>query len=227
MPDRPRGWRPRRSDKNDMHPSKASDPAFIKALAEIAARIAGPLAEIDPKRLPIHMYLAGGAAVHYYTGARTTGDVDAVFSARVLLPEDLDVNYIDAQGQHRLLYFDRQYSDTLALMHEDAQDDSLPLTILGVDPRVLDIRALSPADLAVSKIGRFEDRDRSDIEALARAKLITARAVRRRANEALGSYVGNTDRVRTSIDLACRLIEASAPRLAAAKTKSRGRVKPR
>jgi len=209
-----------------MHPSKASDPAFIKALSEIAARIAGPLAEIDPKRLPIHMYLAGGAAVHYYTGARPTGDVDAVFSARVLLPEDLDVNYIDAQGQHRLLYFDRQYNDTLALMHEDAQEDSLSLTILGVDPRVLDVRALSPVDLAVSKIGRFEDRDRSDIEALARAKLITARTVRRRANKALGSYVGNTDRIRTSIDLACRLIEASVPRLAAAKSKPRRRATP-
>ncbi len=209
-----------------MRPSKASDPAFIKALSEIAARIAGPLAEIDPKRLPVHMYLAGGAAVHYYTGARHTGDVDAAFSTRVLLPEDLDVNYIDAEGRHRLLYFDRQYSDTLALMHESARDDSLSLTILGVDPRVLDIRALSPVDLAVSKIGRFEDRDRSDIEALADARLITARTVRRRANEALASYVGNTDRVRTSIDLACRLIEARASRLAVAKTEARRRTKP-
>lgn len=208
-----------------MHPSKASDPAFIKALSEIAARIARPLAEIDPKRLPIRMYLAGGAAVHYYTGARSTGHVDAVFSARVLLPEDLDVNYIDTQGQHRLLYFDRHYNDTLGLMHEGARDDSVSLTILGVDPRVLDVRAFSPVDLAVSKIGRFEDRDRSDIEALARAKLITARAVRRRANEALGSYVGTNDRVRTSIDLACRLIEVAAPHFAAAKTKPRARAK--
>ena len=204
-------------------PSKAADPAFIKALAEIAARIAGPLAELDSTRLPIRMYLAGGAAVHYYAGGRASADVDAVFSARMLLPEDLDVNYIDAHGKHRLLYFDRQYNDALALTHENAQDDSVPLTILGVDPRVLEIRALSPVDLAVSKIGRFEDHDRGDIETLARAGLITADEVRRRANEALDYYVGGKDKVRTSIDLACRIIEASAPPRPGARRTSRAR----
>jgi hypothetical protein len=41
------------------------------------------------------------------------------------------------------------------------------------------VRALSPVDLAVSKIGRFEDDDRRDIAALAHHGLITQRAVRR------------------------------------------------
>jgi hypothetical protein len=195
-----------------MRPSKAADPALIKALTEIVARIAGPLAEIAPTRLPIRMFLAGGAAVHFYVGGRVSEDVDANFSARMLLPEDLDVNYIDAHGKHRLLYFDRQYNDTYALMHEDARDDAVALTLLGVDPRVIEVRALSPVDLAVSKLSRFEDHDRDDIAALARAGLISAVAVRQRANEALDYYVGGKDRVRTAIDLACRLIEANRPR---------------
>ena len=106
-----------------VHLSAAADPRFVKAFAEIAARIAAALAPAARAQLPVKMYLAGGAAVHFYTGARTTGDVDAVFSKRLLLPDDLDVNYVDSKGQARLLYFDRQYNDTLGLMHEDAQDD--------------------------------------------------------------------------------------------------------
>jgi hypothetical protein len=204
-------------------PSKDADPAFLQALTEIAARIAAPLAPADRKRLPVRMYLAGGAAIHYYTGARTTEDIDAVFSTRVLLPQDLEVYYVNAQGEPRLLYFDRQYNDTLGLLHEDAQQDSIPLTIPGVDARVLEVRALSPVDLAVSKIGRFEDDDRRDIAALAHHGLITQRAVRRRAEEALSYYVGNTDRVRTSLELACQLIEANSPTDVATVKPVRGR----
>jgi hypothetical protein len=155
------------------------------------------------------MYVAGGAAMHYYTGARTTEDVDAVFSTRVLLPEDLEVYYVNARGEPRLLYFDRQHNDTLGLMHEDARQDSIPLMLPGVDACVLETRALSPVDLAVSKIGRFEDHDRDDIATLARHGLITERALRRRAEEALSYYVGDTERVRTSLELACRLLAAN------------------
>ncbi len=137
--------------------SEAADAQFVKAFGEIAARIAAPLSGADRAQLPVKMYLAGGAAVHCYTGARTTGDIDAVFSRRLLLPDDLDVNYIDAKGQARLLYLDRQYNDTLALMHEDAQVDAIPLPLVGVDPKLLEVRLLTPVDLAVGV--RFEGHD--------------------------------------------------------------------
>jgi hypothetical protein len=193
--------------------SEAADAQFVKAFGEIAARIAAPLSAADRTQLPVKMYLAGGAAVHFYTGARTTGDIDAVFSRRLLLPDDLDVNYIDAKGQARLLYFDRQYNDTLALMHEDAQDDAIPLPLVGVDPKLLEVRLLAPVDLAVSKIGRFEVHDQEDIAALARERLITAKDVRKRAEEALRGYVGNVSGVRVSIELAMQLIaQAATPR---------------
>jgi hypothetical protein len=197
-------------------PSGNADPAFVEALAEIARGIAASLSSVDRRRLPVRMILAGGAAMHYYTGSRTTEDVDAVFSARVLLPDDLDAYYVDASGSHRLLYFDRQYNDTLGLVHEDARDDSIPIVLPGVDPGVLEVRALAPVDIAVSKIGRFEEHDREDIVTLARRALISERAVRRRAEEALSYYVGNPDRTRTSLQLAIDLIRANRPRSRAA-----------
>ncbi|MSR09029.1 MAG: hypothetical protein EXR82_05795 [Gammaproteobacteria bacterium] len=128
------------------------------------------------------------------------------FSRRIALPENLEVAYLDADGAARLLYFDRQYSDTLGLRHEDAYDDSVPLALEGGDATVLDVRLLSALDLAVSKIGRFSSQDRDDIAALARHRLISAAALRRRAGEALRGYVGDTRRVQGSIELASRVV---------------------
>jgi len=67
---------------------------------------------------------------------------------------------------------------------------------------------LSPVDLAVTKLSRFADQDREDIELLAKRGLIDSASVRKRAEEALGGYVGDVGSVRTSIDIACRLIES-------------------
>jgi hypothetical protein len=152
------------------------------------------------------MYVAGGAAMHFYTGERISLDVDAAFSHRIALPENLEVAYRDADGAARMLYLDRNYSDTLALLHEDSYDDSIALTLDGIDPKVLDVRLLSPVDLAVSKLGRFASHDRDDIAALARHGLITSKALRERAEDAVGGYVGAIDRVRGSIEIGCRIV---------------------
>jgi hypothetical protein len=109
-------------------------------------------------------------------------------------------------GAARLLYFDRQYSDTCALRHEDAYDDSVLLSLEGHDDRVLEVRLLSALDLAVSKLGRFSSQDRDDITALARRKLIESGPLRLRAEQALSAYVGNTERVQGSIEIACRIV---------------------
>ena len=150
--------------------------------------------------------------MHLYVGERVSRDIDASFSHRIALPENLEVTYRDADGAARLLYFDRQYTDTLGLLHEDAYDDSVDLTLEGVDSKVLDVRLLSALDLAVSKIARFDGHDRGDIEALARRKLIASTALRRRAEDALTAYVGDTARLRTSIGLAFRLVKDAEER---------------
>lgn len=102
------------------------------------------------------------------------------------------------------------FDDSFALLHQRAHDDALPLAPEGVDVRRLRVKLLTPLDLAVSKLSRFSEHDQADIRALAQAQLIGANALRRRAEEALPDYVGNLDRIRTPILLACRLISNAA-----------------
>ena len=190
-----------------MLPDPSARPEYVGAFRKIVARIERTLAGAPKRSLPLKMYVAGGAAMHLYTGERVSEDIDAVFSRRVALPEDLEVSYCDADGHARLLYFDRQYNDTLGLLHEDAHDDSIVLQLEGIDPKIVEVRLLSPLDLAVSKVGRLSDQDRDDIAVLARRGLVTSTTLRRRAEEAAGGYVGDLERLRNSIDIACRIVE--------------------
>jgi hypothetical protein len=194
-----------------MRPEPYTQPEYVAAFRDLASRIEASLVHVTPTALPIRMYVAGGAALHFHTGERVSVDVDAVFSRRIALPERLDVAYRDHDGAARLLYFDRQYNDTLGLMHEDAYDDSLPLTLDGIDSRVLDVRVLTPLDLAVSKLGRFSEQDRSDIAALARRGLVSAPGIEARALEALGGYVGDTRRLQGNIAAVAKIVAASCP----------------
>jgi len=190
-----------------MQPDSKARAEYVEAFRQVVARIASALEQAPGSVLPIKMYVAGGAALHFYTGERVSRDIDAVFSRGVVLPDDLDVAYRDADGAARLLYFDRQYNDALSLIHEDAQDDSIPLSLQGIDAGILDVRLLAPLDLAVSKLSRFSEGDRNDIASLARHQLIGSAGLRRRAQEALAGYVGSVDRARGSIELACRIVE--------------------
>lgn len=190
-----------------MQPSRAIRPQYLAAFTELIQRIAEPLRELPKRSLPIKMYVAGGAAVHFYTGERISNDIDAVFSKRIALPGDLEVTYQDPDGAARLLYFDRQYNDSFALMHEDAHDDSVPLTLKEIDASVLEVRLLSALDLAVRKISRFSSQDRDDITALAKHDLIKSAALRRRSLEAMKNYVGDLGALKSTIEFACRIVE--------------------
>lgn len=193
-----------------MRPSDRANPQYLEALDELVARIQRAVGALPEGSEPIRMIIAGGAAVHCYTGVRLSRDVDAVFSRRIALPADITVAYRDPDGAARYLYLDTQYSDTLSPMHEDAYQDAMRLKLPGVNPGIIDLRILAPVDLAVSKLGRFSDIDRSDIEALAREGLLKASALRTRAEGALAGFVGDLRRLRGSIDIACRLVEACA-----------------
>ena len=189
-----------------MRPDRNARPEYLAALREILHRIATSLSGSPPRALPVRMYLAGGAALHLYTGERVSRDIDATFSHRIALPENLEVAYRDADGAARLLYFDRQYNDTLGLLHEDAYEDSVPLALEGINSTALQVRVVSALDLAVSKLGRFSGQDQEDITTLARHKLINSAALRRRADDALRSYVGDTTRIQGAIAVAVRVV---------------------
>lgn len=192
-----------------MKPHRSVRAEYLQAFATIVARVTKSLAA-SPGKAPIRMYVAGGAALHLMTGARVSEDIDAVFSRRILLGDDIQVSYRDADGRARLLYLDRNYNDTLGLLHENAYEDSRAVTIPGVDRDVIEVRVLAPVDLAVTKLARFSEQDRADIELMAKAGMISAASLRKRATEALGGYVGDLDALRTSVDVACRLIDAAS-----------------
>ena len=65
-------------------------------------------------------------------------------------------------------------------------------------------------DLAVSKLSRFSEQDQDDIRALARHGLITAAALRRRAETALPDYVGNLERIKNAITIACGMVDKTS-----------------
>lgn len=145
---------------------------------------------------PLTVFLAGGMAVHLYTAKRVTTDIDAEFSARVVVPADLFVQVELPDGSTEDIYFDSNFSTTLGLMHEDYQHDSVPVD-LGL--RRITVRALSPVDLAVSKISRLADPDKEDIRDLVLAGLTNADEIEARAETALSYYIGNTTSLRFNI----------------------------
>ena len=194
-----------------MTPKIKAQDAYLKAFTEVLSRIQQTLKGSRPDVFPIRMYVAGGAALHLLTGARVSEDVDAVFSKRVLFNAEIEVSYRDPDGRARLLYLDRNYNDTLSLLHEDAHKDARSIDIPGTDKKLIDVRVLAPIDLAVSKLSPFVDQDREDILLLAREGLIDSASLRERAEQALGSYVGDLNPVRNSINIACRLIESAQP----------------
>src|SRR5436190_16071511 len=88
-----------------IRPDPNARPEYVAAFLEIADRIASSLSRLPRRVLPIRMSVAGGAALHLCTGERVSRDVDATFSRRIALPENLEVAYRDADGAARLLYF--------------------------------------------------------------------------------------------------------------------------
>ncbi|MBE0623997.1 MAG: hypothetical protein IH606_04190 [Burkholderiales bacterium] len=194
-----------------MKPKIKAQDAYLKAFAEVLTRIRQALEGSRPDVFPILMYVAGGAALYLLTGARVSEDVDAVFSKRVLFSEEIEVSYRDPDGRARILYLDRNYNDTLGLLHEDAHKDARAIDIPGIDRKLIDVRVLAPVDLAVSKLSRFADQDREDILLLAREGLIASASLRKRTEQALGGYVGDLSSVRNSMAIACRLIESAQP----------------
>lgn len=177
-----------------------------QAVAEVANRIDKALPDLKD---PIKMVIAGGVAVNFYCGARVTLDIDASFSARIMLPDDLVVPYTGPDGKVLSVHLDRNYNSTFALMHEDFEDDAVAVQGSEFTSKNVKLFLLSPVDLAVSKIARLEGPDREDIAELARAGLIHPKAVSERAREAMANYVGNTARLESNLKEALGIIEST------------------
>jgi len=148
------------------------------------------------------MVIAGGMAIHLYTAARVTTDVDAEFSKRILLPSDLIVETKNGN----MLYLDPSYNSSFALMHEDYLQDSVSVPI---GTELVHVFVLNPLDLIISKIARYSGPDAQDIADIISRFQIPAEEIKQRAEEALAGYVGNADYLRMNL----RDVLATADRL--------------
>ncbi len=178
-----------------------------KALDEMVGKIDATLKSYGYSGEPIKMTLAGGMAVSYYCGIRYTEDVDATFSRKILLPfDELVVNYTKEDGTDAIIYFDTNYTPSLALMHDDYEECVVEYANINTPDRNIKLFVLSPLDLAISKISRFSDQDVNDILSLARQHYFTIDEFKNRAMDALSYYIGNIESVKNSITIVCEKI---------------------
>lgn len=179
------------------------------ALARMLDRMDGYLRECGYHGPPVDMYIAGGIAVNYYCGSRYTEDIDASFSRRLMLPfHELTVDYTRTDGTPSFIYFDTQYNDTFALLHEDYRQDCVVWEGFDNAKRIIQVKVLSPLDLAVSKVARYSSQDREDILLLAEHGLFTVDAFEVRCREAMGFFVGDLRKIETSAFLLARDMRA-------------------
>ena len=201
----------------------AVDVGYVDAIGRLMKRIESLLKGVDPTKLPLRVYIAGGAAAFFHTGGRTSRDVDATLSLKLHLPTDLEEAYVDRDGNPASVYLDGRYTDTLGPLHEDAYKDAEALEIAGIDASKVDVRVLAPIDLAISKLGRLSDLDKADIAAMAAAGLIDPRAFERRAVEALDYYVGQPATPRVNLADALKIIRRNISASKRGKRPSKGR----
>ena len=141
----------------------------------------------------------GGCAVHVHTQSRGSADVDAEVASHGqadrseiigLLGDDAYI-FFDEEGVSQILELDPSFNTTLGPLHEDYEDRVIRLKTQSAIPNV-EVYVAGPIDVAISKLGRFGDRDQQDIQALLKLPFVDINEFERLAREAIGYYVGNS-----------------------------------
>jgi hypothetical protein len=175
--------------------NKVNQPRIHPCVTQAAQELLG-FKRVDAKT-PTTLYVGGGAACY--------GWLDGNFR----MSKDFDV---DMSGMHRhfeippeallpqklgLWHVDTKYTTNLSVMHEDFDRRALPIAKSGN----VTVSLLAPVDVAISKLDRFSERDRGDILALLRSKLVKKEEFIELANDAITTGVGLQSRLELSLRL--------------------------
>ena len=181
-------------------------PELIGHLSELSRRL-GKLER------PVHAWLAGGFAVYFYTQHRKLRDVDIKWSHRIPIPPDMRVFEIGQSDGDipDVVVMDGNFADVLGSYPPDWEKRSQE--VHRFDNIVLHV--IDPIDLAVSKVARFSECDRSNIRALAAIGLIDPDVFAARAEEALSCCVGD-------LSFVCHNLADAMEMVAAAKNRPAG-----
>lgn len=144
----------------------------------------------------------GGCAVHVHTQTRGSADIDAEITSHgyaekseviALLDEDAYI-FSDEEGISQVLERDSNFNTTLGPLHEDYEDRIIRLVTQSNIPNV-EVYIASAIDVAISKLGRFGDRDQQDIQSLLKLPYVDIDEFERLAQEAINYYVGNQSQI--------------------------------
>ena len=166
------------------------DTPLSKAILSLFERALPMLEGKPPGALKIYVF--GGCALHILTNARGSADVDAelIASERLLIAEVKAVflapEDFEADGEDLSVVFDQAFNNSLCPLHENFEHRAIPLNGQEVSP--LQVYIAHPIDLAISKLGRFTDRDHEDITTLIKAGKIELGEFDKIAREAIDYY---------------------------------------
>ena len=184
------------------------------ALQELIDQIAK---SVRPDQV-VPAFLAGGTATWLHLNksggshadkARYSEDADIHFGRSLVFDKNIAIAYRDGSGEQRMLALDGSYSIDIGLRHPDCFEDAEHF--LSSENGRIQLYLLSPLDLAVTKAGRYQDHDRTDIALLAQAGLLDATSFRQRAAEAVDYLATDPAPVQINIDEAVELIKAIEP----------------
>ena len=165
-----------------------------KAVARLLSR-ALPILDGQPPGA-MKVFIFGGCAVHLLTHARGSADIDAeVEAAKILRRDELvavlaEPEFYEQDEKDLIVEFDSNYNTSLGPLHEDYRDRAIPLDGFDGD-QPLHVYVAAGVDLAISKLGRFTEQDKADIEGLIDSGRVNVKEFVALASEAIDYAVGN------------------------------------
>lgn len=180
--------------------------AHRKLLPELRDHIQRISERTGRLREPVHAYLAGGMAVNFHTGSRMSRNVEIMWSHRLAVPQDLQIfEVVDPNDPSdiQIVSMDGGVGDHLGSFHSDWKRDAEEVDCFGD----VVLHVISAIDLAVSKIGRFSERDREDITELASQGLISSKQLEIRGTEAIDCFIGDNRFMRLTLGDAIEIVK--------------------
>jgi hypothetical protein len=160
------------------------------------------LKEVDASlEHPVQLHLIGGFVLTFVHGApRYTGDVDCV----AVIPADRSTQLLEAAGKgspiaaRTKIYLELV---TVADLPDDYEGRLEP--VLAGRFLNLELFALGPYDIVLSKLGRNSGKDRADVEYLAKHLNLNGSVVTERFRKEMRPWVANAERHELTIKLWC------------------------
>ncbi len=189
--------------------------SFLRIFDAIARR----LSQIELRQFPDaklragtnNAYICGGIAAMYWgVSSRMSLDLDMFMSHTIHIPPEVAAFYEDKNGDRVAVMFDQTFRPEFTLLHEDYDQRAQILA----ESETVRVFVLSPEDLVLTKLSRYSQRDRSDIQELISADIVCdADLVYRLGMEAINtSYIGDPVNVTYALREACQRIEMRHPK---------------